>query len=74
MSSDLTPENQQLLIGDWLLHADLHRLERENEVVKLEPRVAELLLFMAMRPAELNSRSNLMDALWPNVVVGDEAL
>jgi TolB-like protein/DNA-binding winged helix-turn-helix (wHTH) protein/Tfp pilus assembly protein PilF len=74
MSSDQAPENQQFLIGDWLFHADLHRLERENEVVKLEPRVAELLLFMAMRPEESISRSNLMDALWPNMVVGDEAL
>ena len=74
MSSDQAPENQQFLIGDWLFHADLHRLERENEVVKLEPRVAELLLFMAMRPGESISRSNLMDALWPNMVVGDEAL
>jgi TolB-like protein/DNA-binding winged helix-turn-helix (wHTH) protein len=74
MSSDQAPENQQFLIGDWLFHADLHRLERENDVVKLEPRVAELLLFMAMRPGESISRSNLMDALWPNMVVGDEAL
>jgi TolB-like protein/DNA-binding winged helix-turn-helix (wHTH) protein len=74
MSSDQAPDNQQFLIGDWLFHADLHRLERENDVVKLEPRVAELLLFMAMRPGESISRSNLMDALWPNMVVGDEAL
>lgn len=74
MSSDQAPENQQFLIGDWLFRADLHRLERENDVVKLEPRVAELLLFMAMRPGESISRSNLMDALWPNMVVGDEAL
>jgi TolB-like protein/DNA-binding winged helix-turn-helix (wHTH) protein len=74
MSSDQAPENQQFLIGDWLFHADLHRLERENEIVKLEPRVAELLLFLAMKPGESISRSNLMDALWPNMVVGDEAL
>jgi DNA-binding winged helix-turn-helix (wHTH) protein len=58
MSSDQAPENQQFLIGDWLFHADLHRLERENDVVKLEPRVAELLLFMAMKPGKSISRSN----------------
>jgi TolB-like protein/DNA-binding winged helix-turn-helix (wHTH) protein/Tfp pilus assembly protein PilF len=74
MESDQVTENQQFLIGDWLFHADLHRLECEEEAVKLEPRVAELLLFMAMRPGESISRSNLMDAVWPNMVVGDEAL
>ena len=74
MRSGQASENQQFLIGDWLFHADLHRLESENEVVKLEPRVAELLSYLAMRPGDSISRGNLMDALWPNMVVGDEAL
>ncbi|MEJ2309119.1 MAG: winged helix-turn-helix domain-containing protein [Gammaproteobacteria bacterium] len=74
MKPEEASENQQFVIGEWQFFADLHRLERGEAIIKLEPRVAELLLFLAIRPGESISRSDLMHALWPNMVVGDEAL
>jgi TolB-like protein/DNA-binding winged helix-turn-helix (wHTH) protein/Tfp pilus assembly protein PilF len=63
-----------LQIGEWRFHVAAHRLEREGEAHRLEPRVASLLLYLARRPGEPVSRAALLEALWPGVVVSDEAL
>jgi adenylate cyclase len=63
-----------LKIGDWQFHVGSHELERNGQMIRLEPRVASLLLYLATRPGEAVSRAALLEALWPGVVVSDEAL
>ncbi len=67
-----TPDRLQ--IGDWQFYVAAHRLERDGETIKLEPRVADLLLYLAQRPGQAVSRATLLEDLWPGVVVGDEVL
>jgi TolB-like protein/DNA-binding winged helix-turn-helix (wHTH) protein len=52
----------------------LNRLVRGAEVVHLEPKAIEVLVFLARRPGEVVSREALLEAVWPGVVVGDSAL
>lgn len=63
-----------LRIGDWIYHPDLLKLEQGSDSVKLEPRVGQLLLFLARHAARPMSREELLAAVWPRRVVGDEAL
>ena len=63
-----------LKIGDWQFHVRAHELVRNGETVRLEPRAASLLRYLAEHPGEPVSRSVLLETLWPGVVVGDEAL
>ncbi len=42
--------------------------------MRLEPKAVELLGFLAQRAGEVVSREELLAALWPGVVVGDNAL
>ena len=63
-----------LRIGDWSYHPDLLKLERGPDNVKLEPRVGHLLVFLAHHAGHPVSREELLAAVWPNRVVGDEAL
>jgi DNA-binding winged helix-turn-helix (wHTH) protein len=63
-----------LEIGDWHFHVGAHELERNGETIRLEPRAASLLLYLATRAGEPISRAALLEALWPGVVVSDEAL
>jgi len=63
-----------LKIGDWQFHVGSHELERNGEKIRLEPRAASLLLYLATRAGEPVSRAALLEALWPGVVVSDEAL
>ncbi len=61
-------------VGEWEAHPALNRLRRNGTTVALEPRVMQLLVLLASRPGEVWSRLELMDALWGEVVVGDEGL
>jgi adenylate cyclase len=63
-----------LKIGDWQFYAGSHELRRNGKTIRLEPRVASLLLYLATHPGEPVSRTALLEALWPGVVVSDEAL
>jgi TolB-like protein/DNA-binding winged helix-turn-helix (wHTH) protein/Tfp pilus assembly protein PilF len=71
-ATDITPGT--LLIGEWTFHAGAHRLEHEQQQIKLEPRVAQLLACLAENAGMPVSRQTLMDRVWPGMVVGDEAL
>jgi len=63
-----------LKIGEWDFHVRSHELGRNGKRVRLEPRVASLLLYLARHPVEPVSRTALLEALWPGVVVSDESL
>ena len=74
MSQTLETVPECLKIGDWQFHVGSHELSRNGKTIRLEPRVASLLLYLATRPGEPVSRTALLEALWPGVVVSDEAL
>src|SRR5689334_23586707 len=64
----------RIRVGDWEIDPALNELRRDGEAVRLEPKVAELLLKLAQRPGEVCSREELLAAVWSGVVVGDDAL
>lgn len=70
--SELTSD--PVLIGEWTFYPDILQLECGDEKIKLEPRVAYLLFYLAKNVGTPVSRDKLMDKVWPNRVVGDEAL
>jgi TolB-like protein/DNA-binding winged helix-turn-helix (wHTH) protein/Tfp pilus assembly protein PilF len=61
-------------IGEWSVEPALDALRRGGETVRLEPKAMELLIVLASRPGQVMSREELLSAVWPGVVVGDEAL
>ncbi len=63
-----------LVIAGWDLHENRHCLERDGESVKLEPKTIRLLAYLARRPGKPLSRQELLEAVWPGVIVSDEAL
>ena len=64
----------ELRIGDWTVQASRNELRRGDEVVRLEPKAIEVLLQLAARPGEVLGREELLAAVWPGVVVGDDVL
>ncbi len=61
-------------IEDRLVLPALNRIEREGEVVQIEPRVMQVLVRLAARPGEVLSRQELFDSVWAESVVCEEAL
>src|SRR5687768_484814 len=64
----------RLQIGDWWADRTTNELGRGGETVRVEPKAMEVLMALAGRAGEVVSREALLDAVWPGVVVGDEAL
>jgi len=63
-----------LQVGEWTVEPALNRLSAAGRTVKIEPKAMEVLTYLAARPGEVASREALLAAVWPGVVVGDDAL
>lgn len=63
-----------LRIGEWLVVPDVNRIGRGSEVVRLEPKAMSVLLHLAQRRGAVVTREELLTAVWPRVIVGDNAL
>ena len=61
-------------IGDWMVEPALNQLVAGQKSVKLEPKAMAVLVYLAERPGEVASREALLAAVWPGVVVSDDAL
>ncbi len=66
----------ELTIGAFRVRPQLNRLQSNQDggTVTVEPRVMELLVFLAGRPQQVVSKDELIAAVWPDVAVSDDAL
>jgi Tol biopolymer transport system component/DNA-binding winged helix-turn-helix (wHTH) protein len=61
-------------VGEWEAHPELNRLTREERTIGVEPRVMQVLVCLASRPGEVWTRDDLLDEVWGDVVIQEEAL
>ncbi|MDA8020171.1 MAG: PQQ-binding-like beta-propeller repeat protein [Thermoanaerobaculia bacterium] len=62
------------LLGDWTVRPRENRLEREGESRTIEPKVMDVLVFLAAQPERIYSRQEILDGVWRDTFVGDEVL
>jgi DNA-binding winged helix-turn-helix (wHTH) protein/TolB-like protein/Tfp pilus assembly protein PilF len=78
MAGDSDPAAKQppeeLRVGPWRVEPAANEVRRDGQVVRLEPKAMELLAYLAARRGEVVGREALLAAIWPGVVVGDDAL
>lgn len=60
--------------GGWLVQPSLNRVSRGDEVVRLEPKVMQVLLCLCETPGEVVTRETLIARVWPDVYVTDDVL
>lgn len=70
----LEQDRKIIRFGDFLLDVGERRLWRENEPVQLMPKVFDLLAALATHPGRLLTKTELMDLVWPDVVVEESNL
>jgi TolB-like protein/DNA-binding winged helix-turn-helix (wHTH) protein/Flp pilus assembly protein TadD len=63
-----------LQIGDWLVEPGSSRVTKDGQSIKLEPKVMDLLVYLAQRPRRVLAREELEQAIWAGTVVGYDAL
>ena len=61
-------------LGDVVVIPSLNRLVRGSRMDDMEPRVMRVLATLAETPGEVVTRTFLFEVIWPETVVGDEAL
>jgi len=61
-------------VGDWVADPDTGRLERQGEEVKLEPKVMQVLVYLAENQDKVVSREDLEATAWAGMVVGYDAV
>ncbi|MES9993553.1 MAG: winged helix-turn-helix domain-containing protein [Candidatus Thiodiazotropha sp.] len=61
-------------IGTWGFNPQLNRLRDGNSVIHLEPKASLVLEHLVERAGEPVTRQELLDAVWKDVVVSDDAL
>lgn len=66
----------RFLLGDWLVCPELNRLQHRNSSLQraIEPRLMHLLCFLAANPERVLSRDELVQELWPRVIVNENSL
>ena len=65
---------REFRIGEWLVEPDLNCISRSNQRIPVEPKVIEVLVYMAGHPGEVLSKNQIIRAVWPDTFVSDEVL
>jgi Tol biopolymer transport system component/DNA-binding winged helix-turn-helix (wHTH) protein len=61
-------------IGDWLVEPLQNYLARGDTRVKLDPKVMQVLLYLAERPNEVAEKEKVIESVWAGTFVTDEVL
>jgi DNA-binding winged helix-turn-helix (wHTH) protein/Tol biopolymer transport system component len=61
-------------VGDWLVEPTLNSLSRPDRIVRLEPKVMQVLVCLAEHPGEVASKDRLLQRVWPGTYVTEDVL
>jgi TolB-like protein/Tfp pilus assembly protein PilF len=65
---------REFRIGEWLVEPDLNSITRANKKTSVEPKVIEVLAYLADHAGEVLSKNQILKAVWPDTFVSDEVL
>jgi DNA-binding response OmpR family regulator len=60
--------------GPFSLDREAYRLVKGDTAVALPPKVLDLLFLLVSRPSALVTKDDILQALWPDVAVTDNAI
>jgi TolB-like protein/DNA-binding winged helix-turn-helix (wHTH) protein len=66
--------SRRFRVGDWDVDPTLDEIRQGERRVKLEPRMMRLLCCLAEQPGEVVGAHNLLDRVWPGVVVSQASV
>lgn len=61
-------------LGTWRVQPDRNQLLRTDRVVQLEPRLMQVLVYLAGRAGEVVPRRQLRTIVWGDTIVGEDSL
>lgn len=73
-SRQQTPSAVKLQFDQFELDSEAYELRRDGAVVALEPKMFDLLYYLAQRPGEVVTRDALLEAVWRGRLVSDTTI
>jgi DNA-binding winged helix-turn-helix (wHTH) protein/tetratricopeptide (TPR) repeat protein len=75
MSEPSMPEHpRDFTLGEWLVRPASGEVEGASSAFRLEPKVMEVLVYLAERPGRVVTKEELLDNVWKDAFVADGAL
>ncbi len=68
------PPSGCFMVGRWHVEPAASELQDGDLTVRLRPKTMDLLVVLAEKPGEVLGTRDLLDRVWPDVVVGDASL
>ena len=73
MPGDL-PLKGQFSIAEWTVEPELNAISRDGVTIHLEPKVMKVLLQLALASGHVVTKEHLIETVWPDTFVSDDAL
>src|ERR1700722_4579734 len=70
----INPPTKPLMVGDWRVDPLRGEMSREGEIVRLDGRTMQLLVYLAGRSGAVVSIQDLLDHVWSGVVVTSDSV
>ncbi len=64
----------EICFGDWCFRINESELIRDGDCIRLQPRIAKLLTKFVLHPNQVISREQLIDYIWGQKAVNEDAL
>ncbi len=61
-------------LGSWVVQPSLNSIECNGKTTRLEPKMVEVLVYLAEHPGEAVSKEQLIQAVWADTFVTDDVL
>jgi Tol biopolymer transport system component/DNA-binding winged helix-turn-helix (wHTH) protein len=61
-------------IDEWLIEPELNTISKAGDTIHLEPKVMQVLVELAHHPGEVLSKERLIETIWPDTFVSEQAL
>jgi DNA-binding winged helix-turn-helix (wHTH) protein len=77
MNTSETPERQvaaDFRIAGWLVQPSLNRLSFDDQVVQLEPKLMDVLVYLAENAGQVMSKIDITDAVWSDVYITESVI
>ena len=63
-----------LEVADWRVQPSLNRLSRGDQVIQLEPKLMDVLVYLAQNAGRVVSKIDITDAVWPDVFITESVI
>ena len=68
------PAAAEFRISGWLVQPSLNRISQEAQVIQLEPKLMDVLVFLASNTGQVVSKNDITDAVWPDVFITESVI